>query len=79
MGLVSGGPPTAAEVDEYQHLVTETFSGVLSVDEVYDGQYAILCTRDPPEVVGAEGLEAIPRITSGGWPSWPRRCWRLSR
>lgn len=39
--------PTAAEVADYQHLVAETFSGVLSVDEVYDGQYAILCARDP--------------------------------
>ena len=39
--------PSDAEVADYQHLVAASFSGVLSVDEVYDGQYAILCARDP--------------------------------
>jgi len=39
--------PIPAEVAEYQHLVAASFSGVLCVDEVYDGQYAILCARDP--------------------------------
>ena len=39
--------PTAATVADYQHLVAESFSGVLVVDEVYDGGYAILCARDP--------------------------------
>lgn len=39
--------PTNAAVADYQHLVAASFSGVLSVDEVYDGQYAILCARDP--------------------------------
>ena len=39
--------PGNAEVADYQHLVAASFSGVLSVDEVYDGKYAILCARDP--------------------------------
>lgn len=39
--------PCDTVVSEYQHLVAASFSGVLSVDEVYDGQYAILCARDP--------------------------------
>ena len=39
--------PDDAVVAEYQHLVAASFSGVISVDEVYDGQYAILCARDP--------------------------------
>lgn len=41
------GRPGAAEIDEYEHLVVASFSGVLCVDEVYDGGYAILCARDP--------------------------------
>lgn len=40
------GAPTDAAVSDYQHLVAESFSGVLVVDEVYDGGYAILCARD---------------------------------
>lgn len=39
--------PRAAEIADYEHLVVESFSGVLCVDEVYDGGYAILCARDP--------------------------------
>jgi hypothetical protein len=39
--------PDIANVADYQHLVVASFSGVLSVDEVYDGKYAILCARDP--------------------------------
>lgn len=39
--------PNDGEVTDYQHLVAASFSGVLSVDEVYDGRYAILCARDP--------------------------------
>lgn len=39
--------PGDTVIAEYQHLVAASFSGVLSVDEVYDGQYAILCARDP--------------------------------
>ena len=39
--------PGDTTIAEYQHLVAACFSGVLSVDEVYDGQYAILCARDP--------------------------------
>lgn len=39
--------PTDMAVSDYQHLVVESFSGVLVVDEVYDGGYAILCARDP--------------------------------
>lgn len=39
--------PGDATIAEYQHLVAASFSGVLCVDEVYDGQYAILCARDP--------------------------------
>lgn len=38
--------PSDAAVADYQHLVAASFSGVLCVDEVYDGQYAILCARD---------------------------------
>lgn len=38
--------PTDTAVSDYQHLVVESFSGVLVVDEVYDGDYAILCARD---------------------------------
>jgi hypothetical protein len=40
-------PPGEAVIGEYQHLVVASFSGVLAVDEVYDGQYGILCARDP--------------------------------
>lgn len=39
--------PSDGTIAEYQHLVAASFSGVLCVDEVYDGQYAILCARDP--------------------------------
>lgn len=41
------GRPGAAQIAEYEHLVVASFSGVLCVDEVYDGGYAILCARDP--------------------------------
>lgn len=41
------GRPGSAEIAEYEHLVVMSFSGVLCVDEVYDGGYAILCARDP--------------------------------
>ena len=40
------GAPTDTAVSDYQHLVAESFSGVLVVDEVYDGGFAILCARD---------------------------------
>ena len=39
--------PTSAELCGYEQLVVASFSGVLVVDEVYDGGYAILCARDP--------------------------------
>ncbi len=39
--------PADATVAESQHLVAMNFSGVLCVDEVYDGLNAILCARDP--------------------------------
>lgn len=39
--------PGAGEIAEYEHLIVASFSGVLCVDEVYDGGYAILCARDP--------------------------------
>ena len=39
--------PSSAAVAEYEQLVVASFSGVLVVDEVYDGGYAILCARDP--------------------------------
>jgi len=39
--------PSNASLAEYEHLVVESFSGTLVVDEVYDGGYAILCARDP--------------------------------
>lgn len=39
--------PSSAAVCEYEQLVVASFSGVLVVDEVYDGGYAILCARDP--------------------------------
>jgi transposase-like protein len=39
--------PSNAAVAEYEQLVVASFSGVLVVDEVYDGGYAILCARDP--------------------------------
>lgn len=39
--------PTNAAVADYEQLVVASFSGVLVVDEVYDGGYAILCARDP--------------------------------
>jgi hypothetical protein len=39
--------PSTAALADYEHLVVESFSGVLMVDEVYDGGYAILCARDP--------------------------------
>lgn len=39
--------PSNAALADYEHLVVESFSGVLVVDEVYDGGYAILCARDP--------------------------------
>lgn len=38
--------PSSAELCEYEQLVVKSFSGVLVVDEVYDGGYAILCARD---------------------------------
>lgn len=39
--------PSGAALAEYEQLVVKSFSGVLVVDEVYDGGYAILCPRDP--------------------------------
>lgn len=39
--------PTSAALGEYEQLVVASFTGVLVVDEVYDGGYAILCARDP--------------------------------
>lgn len=39
--------PTDAVVAEYELLVAESFSGVLAVDEVYDGGYGILVACDP--------------------------------
>ena len=39
--------PDAEEIAEYEHLVAASFSGVLCVDEVYDGGYGILCATDP--------------------------------
>ena len=39
--------PTKAEVSDYEYLVVKSFSGVLVVDELYDGEYAIPCARDP--------------------------------
>lgn len=41
------GGPTDEAVAEYEHLVAASFSGVLAVDEVYDGDYAILVACDP--------------------------------
>lgn len=41
------GGPTDEAVAEYEHLVATSFSGVLAVDEVYDGAYAILVACDP--------------------------------
>lgn len=41
------GAPSDEAVAEYEHLVAEHFSGVLAVDEVYDGDYAILVACDP--------------------------------
>lgn len=38
--------PSTVAIAEYEHLVVRSFSGVLVVDEVYDGGYAILCARD---------------------------------
>jgi hypothetical protein len=39
--------PANVALAEYEYLVVKSFSGVLVVDEVYDGGYAILCARDP--------------------------------
>lgn len=39
--------PTLEEIGEYEHLVVASFSGVICVDELYDGGYGVLCARDP--------------------------------
>lgn len=39
--------PTDTAVSEYEHLVAESFSGALAVDEVYDGGFGILVACDP--------------------------------
>lgn len=41
------GAPSDEAVAEYERLLVERFSGVLAVDEVYDGEYAVLVACDP--------------------------------
>jgi hypothetical protein len=43
----AAGPEVAAAAEDYQRWVVESFSGVLCIDEVYQGRLALLLAVDP--------------------------------